>query len=73
MARGEGEGSESSMVMSDAVFSRLSDYIHEAMGIKMVLSDIYKIPIGISLGVVGLIIVVSIAASLMWPKERAQQ
>ncbi|MEW6411246.1 MAG: TerC family protein [Candidatus Zixiibacteriota bacterium] len=43
------------------------------VGIKMVLSDIYKIPIGISLGVVGLIIVVSIAASLMWPKERAQQ
>jgi tellurite resistance protein TerC len=39
------------------------------VGVKMVLSDIYKIPIGISLGVVGLIIAGSIAASLIWPRK----
>jgi len=39
------------------------------VGIKMILSDIYKVPIGISLGAVGLIIAVSIAASLVWPKR----
>lgn len=42
------------------------------VGIKMVLSDLYKIPIGISLGVVGLIIVLSIVASLMWPRKEAE-
>jgi tellurite resistance protein TerC len=39
------------------------------VGVKMVLSDLYKIPIGISLGVVGLIIAGSIAASLIWPRK----
>lgn len=39
------------------------------VGIKMILSDIYKIPIGISLGAVGLIIVVSIVASRVWPRK----
>ena len=42
------------------------------VGVKMVLSDIYKIPIGISLGVVGLIIAGSIAASLIWPRQKAE-
>lgn len=42
------------------------------VGVKMVLSDIYKIPIGISLGVVGVIIAVSIAASLIWPHKEAK-
>jgi tellurite resistance protein TerC len=41
------------------------------VGVKMVLSDIYKIPIGISLGVVGLIIAGSIAASLIWPRKES--
>jgi tellurite resistance protein TerC len=41
------------------------------VGVKMVLSDIYKIPIGVSLGVVGLIIVGSIAASLIWPRKES--
>lgn len=39
------------------------------VGVKMMLSDIYKIPIGISLGVVGLIIIGSISASLIWPRK----
>src|SRR5512145_2334021 len=39
------------------------------VGAKMVLSDIYKIPIGVSLGVVGLIIAGSIAISLIWPRK----
>jgi tellurite resistance protein TerC len=39
------------------------------VGVKMVLSDIYKIPIGTSLGVVGLIIAGSIGASLIWPRK----
>lgn len=39
------------------------------VGVKMVISDFYKIPIGISLGAVGIIIAASIAASLIWPKE----
>jgi tellurite resistance protein TerC len=42
------------------------------VGVKMVLSDIYKIPIGISLGVVGLIIASSIAASLIWPRKGSE-
>jgi len=41
------------------------------VGVKMVLSDIYKIPIGISLGVVGLIIAGSIVASLVWPRKES--
>lgn len=41
------------------------------VGIKMVLSDLYKIPIAISLGVVGLIIVLSIVASLIWPRKQS--
>jgi len=37
------------------------------IGVKMVLADVVKIPIGIALGVVGGILVVSIAASLLFP------
>ncbi|MBP1657029.1 MAG: Integral rane protein TerC [Bacteroidetes bacterium] len=37
------------------------------IGVKMVLADVVKIPIGIALGVVGGILVVSIAASLIFP------
>jgi tellurite resistance protein TerC len=39
------------------------------VGIKMVLSDAYKIPTGISLGIVGAVIAVSIVASLIWPRR----
>ena len=59
---------------------KLFHYLHYGLsiilvlvGVKMVLSDIYKIPIGISLGVVGLIITGSIAASLIWPRKGLEQ
>jgi len=39
------------------------------IGIKMLLLDLYKIPTGIALGVVGLILAVSVAASLMSSKR----
>jgi tellurite resistance protein TerC len=35
------------------------------IGVKMLLLDIYKIPVGIALGVVGLILAVSVVASLV--------
>lgn len=38
------------------------------VGIKMLMVDLYKIPIGISLGVVGGILLLSIFASILWPK-----
>ena len=39
------------------------------VGAKMLLTDLYKIPIGISLGVIALVLAVSVIASLMFPKE----
>jgi TerC family integral membrane protein len=39
------------------------------VGTKMLLSDIYKIPIALSLGVIALIITASIIASLLWPAK----
>ncbi len=41
------------------------------VGAKMTLTDIYKIPIGVSLGVVAGILVISIIASLVRPKTKA--
>jgi tellurite resistance protein TerC len=37
------------------------------VGTKMLLSDIYKVPIAISLGLIAAIITASIIASLLWP------
>jgi tellurite resistance protein TerC len=39
------------------------------VGIKMLITDIYKIHIGSSLAVIAAVIALSIAASLAWPKE----
>ncbi len=39
------------------------------VGAKMLLTDLYKVPIGVSLGVIALILVTSVAASLLFPKE----
>lgn len=39
------------------------------VGVKMVISHWYKIPIGAALGVVAGVLVVSVAASLIWPKK----
>jgi tellurite resistance protein TerC len=41
------------------------------VGVKMMIVDFYKIPIGISLGVVAGILVISILASLLKPKLAA--
>jgi hypothetical protein len=38
------------------------------VGAKMLLVDIYKIPIGLSLGVIAIVLGVSVAASLLFPK-----
>ena len=39
------------------------------IGVKMLLLDIYKIPVGIALGIVGLILLVSVAASLVMSRR----
>lgn len=42
------------------------------VGAKMLLADVYKIPVALSLGVVALILGSSVAASLLFPKEVAE-
>ncbi len=42
------------------------------IGVKMLLLDVYKIPIGIALGVVGLILLASITASLLTSRPANQ-
>jgi tellurite resistance protein TerC len=39
------------------------------VGIKMLLVDIYKIPIGLALGTVAAILTVSVIASIIWPPK----
>jgi tellurite resistance protein TerC len=39
------------------------------VGVKMVIADFYKVPIGVSLGVIAFILAGSVAASMMWPKK----
>jgi len=43
------------------------------VGAKMALVDVYKVPIGVSLGVIGLVILGSVAASLIWPRREKQK
>ena len=38
------------------------------VGVKMLLVDLYKVPIAVSLGVVAMLLVGSVAASLLWPQ-----
>jgi tellurite resistance protein TerC len=38
------------------------------VGAKMLLTDVYKVPIGLSLGFVALVLLLSVAASLVFPK-----
>ncbi|NMC43919.1 MAG: TerC family protein [candidate division Zixibacteria bacterium] len=42
------------------------------VGCKMILADLCKIPIGISLGIVGLIVAGSMIASILWPRNQAE-
>ena len=39
------------------------------VGAKMLMTDVYKVPIGLSLGIVALILLLSVVASLLFPKE----
>jgi tellurite resistance protein TerC len=39
------------------------------VGVKMVIAGWYKIPIGISLGTIGGVLVLSVIASMIWPKR----
>ncbi len=43
------------------------------IGVKMLLLDVYKIPVGIALGAVGLILLVSVAASLVASRRSAPE
>jgi tellurite resistance protein TerC len=39
------------------------------IGVKMLLVDLYEIPIGVALGTVAAILIISIIASMLWPPE----
>ena len=39
------------------------------VGLKMVVSDFYKIPVGIALGVVAGVLAISVVASIVWPPK----
>jgi len=58
---------------------RLFHYLHYGLslilifiGAKLLLSEIYHIPMGISLGVVGGLLLLSVVASLLWPKPEQE-
>lgn len=42
------------------------------VGVKMVVADVYHVPIGLSLGIIALMLAVSVTASLLFPKDLAQ-
>jgi tellurite resistance protein TerC len=55
---------------------QLFHYLHYGLasilvfvGTKMLISDLYKVPIGVSLGVVAGLLLLSVAASILWPKK----
>ena len=39
------------------------------VGAKMLLAEVFPIPIGAALGVIGVVLLLSVLASLLWPKE----
>jgi tellurite resistance protein TerC len=40
------------------------------VGVKMLVAELFPIPIGIALGFIGLVLLLSIVASLLWPKPQ---
>jgi tellurite resistance protein TerC len=42
------------------------------VGAKMLATDVYKIPIGVSLGVIVVVLMASVAASLRWPRPAGE-
>ena len=43
------------------------------VGVKMLASDVYTIPIGVSLGIIVLVLTAAVAASLRWPRTPDEQ
>ena len=43
------------------------------VGTKMLITDIYKVPIPVSLGVIAIILTIAVAASLLRPKHEAPE
>ena len=43
------------------------------VGLKMLLTDIYNVPIGGSLGMIALVLAASTTASLLWPREQGDR
>jgi tellurite resistance protein TerC len=39
------------------------------VGIKMLIVDVYKIPTGVSLAVIVMVLALSVIASLLWPPK----
>jgi tellurite resistance protein TerC len=39
------------------------------VGMKMLLAEIYPVPIGIALSVIGVVLLLSVVASMLWPKQ----
>jgi tellurite resistance protein TerC len=59
---------------------RLFHYLHYGLslilvfiGAKLLLSEVYAIPMGLSLGVVGGILLLSVVMSLVWPKPQQEE
>ena len=48
-------------------------FVLSFVGTKMMLADVYKIPISISLGVIATALALSIIVSLLFPRKRAEQ
>lgn len=48
-------------------------FVLSFVGVKMLLADIYKIPIGLSLGVIAGILTISVVASLLFPPKQPQE
>ncbi len=65
-----------SLYFAIAGLMRLFHHLHYGLsvilvfvGTKMVLTDIFKIPILVSLGIIALLIILSVVASLIWPRR----
>jgi len=64
------------MYFAVADILRLFHYLHYGLsfilvfvGVKMLIEDIYHIPVLVSLGVISILFLVSIVASIIWPQE----
>ena len=40
------------------------------VGLKMLLAEIFPISIGVALGIIGIVLLISVIASLLWPKKK---